>query len=109
MNINIPASVLASVEAALQPLFEDIAHNKELGSWFSVRLVGTTDPLKLELGIAWECNHKGARATQLLHLIHMYMLLSACNLTNTACIRVRITNCTITSMICRAGMCSDML
>ena len=60
MNINIPASVLASVEAALRPLFEDIAHNKELGSWFSVRLVGTADPLKLELGIAWECNHKGA-------------------------------------------------
>ena len=63
VNINIPAAVLASVEAALRPLFEDIAHNKELGSWFSVRLVGTADPLKLELGIAWECNHKGARAT----------------------------------------------
>ncbi|KAK9845248.1 hypothetical protein WJX81_001044 [Elliptochloris bilobata] len=59
VNINIPAAVLGSVEAALKPVFEDISHNKELGSWFSVRLVGTTDPLKLELGIAWECNHKG--------------------------------------------------
>ncbi len=53
---------LSRLQAALKPVFEDAAHNKELGAWFAVRLVGCADPLKLELGIAWECSHQGAPA-----------------------------------------------
>ncbi len=61
VNINTPASVLTGLEVALKPVFEDVGHNKELGSWYAIRLVGLSDPYKLELGIVWECNHKGAR------------------------------------------------
>jgi hypothetical protein len=62
VNVDTPGAVLAGLEAALKPVFEDAAHNKELGAWFAVRLVGCADPLKLELGIAWECSHQGAPA-----------------------------------------------
>jgi hypothetical protein len=62
VNVDTPGVVLAGLEAALKPVFEDAAHNKELGAWFAVRLVGCADPLKLELGIAWECSHQGAPA-----------------------------------------------